>query len=339
MLQFLSNYNLAPHNTFGLAEQAKYFVKVQTEAQLEALLENPIYQENKVLWLGGGSNMLLTQSFDGLVVKLEFLGKEREDISESEAIVWSAGGENWHNFVQWTLDQNLGGLENLSLIPGNVGTAPIQNIGAYGVEIKDHFESLKAYNLQKKEWTYFSPEECQFAYRHSIFKAEAKGRYVVAAVGFRLSRKDHNLRMDYGAIRQELERQGLDPSIQNIAKAVIAIRQSKLPDPKEIGNSGSFFKNPIVSNQDHQRLLKAYPDLVAYPAGHEQMKLAAGWLIERAGWKGYRKGDAGVHAKQALVLVNYGQARGAEIKALAEAIQESVYRTFAVALEAEVNII
>lgn len=339
MLEFQEHFNLAPYNTFGLAEEARYFVRIDSDEQLEALVQHEIFQNNPVLWLGGGSNMLLTQSYPGLVVKLEFQGKRREDISDDEAIIWAAGGENWHEFVQWTLAQDLAGLENLSLIPGNVGTAPIQNIGAYGVEIKDHFEQLRAFDLQSQTWVSFNKEDCEFAYRHSIFKGLAKGRYVVTEVGFRLMRHNHTLRMDYGAIRQELELQQLAPSIQNIAKAVIAIRQSKLPDPKEIGNSGSFFKNPIVSNEDHKRLVKNHPDLVAYPAGNEQMKLAAGWLIERAGWKGYRKGDAGVHSKQALVLVNYGGARGAEIKALAEAIQESVYRTFAISLEAEVNII
>lgn len=339
MLDFQSDINLAPYNTFGLAEKAKYFVRIQTEAELTELVEHPIFQENEVLWLGGGSNMLLTQAFNGLVVKLEFRGKTREDVSASEAEVWAAGGENWHDFVQWTLEQDLGGLENMSLIPGNVGTAPIQNIGAYGVELKDHFHQLKAYDLQTKEWREFNKEECQFAYRYSIFKGPAKGRYVVTQVGFRLMRENHQLRTEYGAIQAQLEQMQLAANIQNIAKAVIAIRQSKLPDPKEIGNSGSFFKNPIISDEDYQRVHAEFPDIVAYPAGPGKMKLAAGWLIERAGWKGYRKGDAGVHNKQALVLVNYGQARGEEIKALAEAIQASVYRTFAVALEAEVNII
>lgn len=339
MLDFKRNFSLKPFNTFGLDEKAHYFITISEEAQLEELVEHPIFKENKVLWLGGGSNMLLTQAFDGLVVKLEFKGKELEFINDEVARLWSAGGENWHDLVQWTIAQGLGGLENLSLIPGNVGTAPIQNIGAYGVELKDHFESLRAFDLQEKRWVNFDREACQFGYRQSIFKSSAKGRYVVSGVGFRLKRRNYDLLTEYGAIGAKLEALDLEPSIENIAKAVIEIRQSKLPDPQEIGNSGSFFKNPIVSNQDHQRLKGEHPDLVAYPAGEGKMKLAAGWLIERAGWKGYRKGDAGVHNNQALVLVNYGKARGAEIKALAEAIQESVYRTFAVALEAEVNII
>jgi len=339
MIEIHKDQDLGPFNTFGLAEQARYFVRIASEDQLEELVEDPIFKEQKVLWLGGGSNMLLTGPFEGLVVKLEFKGREVEMISNSEARVWAAGGENWHEIVQWTVGQGLGGLENLSLIPGNVGTAPIQNIGAYGVELKDHFESLRAFDLEEKKWQTFNRDECQFGYRQSVFKGEARGRYVVTGVSFRLSRHNHRLRTDYGAIQQELEKRGEEPSIQSIAEAVIAIRQSKLPNPAEIGNSGSFFKNPVVSKEDHQRIQKQYPEVVAYPAGAEQMKLAAGWLIERAGWKGYRKGDAGVHNKQALVLVNYGKARGAEIKALAEAIQASVYSTFAVALEAEVNII
>lgn len=339
MLNFQRDISLKPYNTFGLDEKASYFVRIQREAQLEELVNHPIYREHDKLWLGGGSNMLLSKTFEGLVVKLEFKGHSLEVLSDDEALVWAAGGENWHELVQWTIANGLGGLENLSLIPGNAGTAPIQNIGAYGVELKDHFESLRAFDLQEKKWCSFNREACQFAYRQSIFKSLLKGRYVISGIRLKLSRRHHQLRTDYGAIGAKLEEMGLQPSIESISRAVIAIRQSKLPDPAEIGNSGSFFKNPIVSNKDHQRLLKDYPDLVAYPLGDDQVKLAAGWLIERAGWKGYRKGDAGVHNKQALVLVNYGKAKGSEITALAKAIQDSVYRTFAVALEAEVNII
>lgn len=339
MLQFQENYNLQAFNTFGLAEAAQYFIRIKSEEELEALVDHSIFTENEVLWLGGGSNMLLTQGYDGLVVKLEFSGIQTEELSEDTVRISVAGGENWHEMVQWTIGQGYGGLENLSLIPGNVGTAPIQNIGAYGVELKDHFYALKAFDLQEKKWVTFDKEACGFGYRQSIFKGTAKGRYVVTEVTFDLSRQNHQLRTSYGAIQNQLKEMAVEASIETIAQAVIAIRQSKLPDPAEIGNSGSFFKNPIVSSEDHQRLVKEYPDMVAYPAGEGKMKLAAGWLIEQAGWKGYRKGDAGVHEKQALVLVNYGKARGADIKALSEAIQASVYRTFAVHLEAEVNII
>lgn len=338
MLPFQEHYNLKDLNTFGLAEEARYFLSLDSEAQLPELLKTEIYKKNQVLWLGGGSNMLLTQAFPGLVIKLNFKGKQIDFVNQDEAIVSAKAGENWHEFVQFCLKQNLGGLENLSLIPGNVGTAPIQNIGAYGVEIKDYFYRLRAFDLQEKIWCDFNAEDCDFGYRWSIFKGECKGRYVITEVQFKLSRKDHILHTSYGAIQNELERLGEEASIQSVAKAVINIRESKLPNPAEIGNSGSFFKNPVVPTEQYEDLKKKYPELVAYPFGAEY-KLAAGWLIEKAGWKGFRRGDAGVHNKQALVLVNYGKAKGAEIKALSEEIQASIYNTFAVTLEAEVNII
>lgn len=338
MLEFQENYNLKALNTFGLAEKARYFVRLNEERELIDLLKSDLYQNQPVLWLGGGSNMLLTQNFDGLVVQLNFRGKEIDFPGPEEAIVRAKAGENWHDFVQFCLKQNLGGLENLSLIPGNVGTAPIQNIGAYGVEIKDHFFRLKAFDLQKQVWQEFDRTACEFDYRWSIFKGPAKGRYVITEVSFQLSRNTHTLRTSYGAIQEELSRLGKEASIHSIAEAVINIRRSKLPDPAQIGNSGSFFKNPVVSKEKYEQLKADFPELVAYP--HQGgYKLAAGWLIEKAGWKGYRKGDAGVHNKQALVLVNYGEAKGSEIKALAEEIQASINRTFAVQLEAEVNII
>ncbi len=331
--------NLKAYNTFGIAAEARYFFRLKKREDLEWLLSQDIYQSHPTLWLGGGSNMLLTQDFPGLVIKVELKGISLENLSEEEALYIANAGENWHNFVLESLANNLGGLENLSLIPGNVGTAPIQNIGAYGVEIKDHLEWLEAFDLQEKRVNKFSAKECQFAYRDSLFKSQQKGRYVILQVAFRLSRKNHNLRIDYGAIRAELAERKWEPSIQNISKAVIAIRSSKLPNPADIGNSGSFFKNPVISNEHYQKLKAEYPELVAYPAGEKQMKLAAGWLIEKAGWKGFRDGDAGVHNKQALVLVNYGKAKGQEIKTLAENILHSIYTTFAIRLEIEVNII
>lgn len=338
MLHFQEHYNLKDLNTFGLAEEARYFVSLDSESQIPELINSEIYKNNEVLWLGGGSNMLLTQAFPGLVVRLNFKGKQIDLKDPSHAIVSAKAGENWHDFVQFCIKQGLGGLENLSLIPGNVGTAPIQNIGAYGVEIKDHFYRLRAFDLKEEIWCEFDRDECDFGYRWSIFKGKAKGRYVITEVQFILSRKQHKLRTSYGAIQNELERLNEEPSIQSIAQAVINIRQSKLPNPAEIGNSGSFFKNPVVSKEQYETLIANFPDLVAYPVG-EDFKLAAGWLIEKAGWKGFRRGDAGVHNKQALVLVNYGEAKGAEIKALSEEIQASIYSTFAVSLETEVNII
>lgn len=339
MMHFEKDYSLKPHNTFGLAAKAKLYVRIEHLEELEDLIQLAEYQNNKVLWLGGGSNMLLTQDFDGLVVQLAPRGIDEKELDENRVIVSALAGENWHEFVQYCLSKNYGGLENLSLIPGNVGTAPIQNIGAYGVEIKDHLAYLEAFDLQNGKLQRFEPADCEFDYRYSFFKGPGKGRFVVWKVAFTLTRTEHSLRTDYGAIRHELAQQNWPTDIQHIAQAVINIRQSKLPDPAKIGNSGSFFKNPVVDAEFALNLKKRFPDLVSFDLGNSQFKLAAGWLIEKAGWKGYRKGDAGVHPKQALVLVNYGGAKGVEIKELAKAIQNSVYDTFAVSLEAEVNII
>jgi UDP-N-acetylmuramate dehydrogenase len=330
---------LLNYNTFGLAAEARYFFRLQKLEDLIWLAKQEEYKTLPILWLGGGSNILLTQDFDGLVIKVDLLGISLEVISEDESLFSAFSGENWHEFVVASLDNNLGGLENLSLIPGNVGTAPIQNIGAYGVEVKDHLESVEAVDLKDNSLKIFSAEECKFAYRDSIFKSAAKGRFLIVKVTFRLRQRNHKLRMDYGAIKAELNQRELEPNIHNISQAIIAIRSSKLPNPAEIGNSGSFFKNPVVSQEQYLELKAKFPEIVAYPATNQQMKLAAGWLIEKAGWKGFRRGDAGVHNKQALVLVNYGSAKGAEIKYLAEEILHSIYSTFAVQLEMEVNLI
>jgi UDP-N-acetylmuramate dehydrogenase len=331
--------DLLNYNTFGLSAEARYFFRLQKLEDLSWLTEQKEYKTLAILWLGGGSNILLTKDFDGLVIKVDLLGQSLEVVSEDESIFSAFSGENWHDFVIASLENNLGGLENLSLIPGNVGTAPIQNIGAYGVEVKDHLESVEVIDLKDNTLKTFSAEECKFAYRDSIFKSEAKGRYLIVKVSFRLKHKNHKLRVDYGAIQMELDQRGVAASIHTISQAVVAIRSSKLPNPAEIGNSGSFFKNPVVKQEQYQELKAKFPNIVAYPAANKQMKLAAGWLIEKAGWKGFRRGDAGVHSKQALVLVNYGSAKGAEIKSLAEEILDSIYTTFAVQLEMEVNII
>jgi UDP-N-acetylmuramate dehydrogenase len=334
-----SNYSLQKHNTFGIAAKARFFVSLTAEEELNWLLKQPEYQNQKVLWLGGGSNLLLTQDFDGLVVQLNFKGTQIDFISESDALLKAAAGENWHQLVLYALELNLGGLENLALIPGNVGTAPIQNIGAYGVELKDTFYQLRAFDLKEKAFKIFSKEECHFGYRDSYFKNEGKGRFIITEVTFKLSSKNHKVNTEYGAIRQELQKQDLMPSIHNIAQAVISIRLQKLPNPAEIGNSGSFFKNPIVDKATFTSLKEQYPHVAHYVLESGKVKLAAGWLIEQAGWKGYRKGDAGVHAKQALVLVNYGKASGTEIYSLAKEVSESVFRKFAVKIIPEVNII
>lgn len=338
MIDFQEDFSLQSLNTFGIAAKTRYFFELTETQQIEPLLNSEIYQHNQVLWLGGGSNMLLTGDFNGLVVKIALTGRAMEQINEQETLLRAAAGENWHHLVEYAVQNNLGGIENLALIPGNVGTAPIQNIGAYGVELKDCFESLRAYDLQERRFVNFSREECQFGYRDSLFKRDGKGRYLILELSLRLRHRQHQVNTRYGSLRKELEAVS-KPDIREVANAVIRIRQSKLPDPKEIGNSGSFFKNPVVPLSDYERLRQQFPDIVAYPAGDQKLKLAAGWLIEQAGWKGHRAGDAGVHKKQALVLVNYGEASGKEIEALAIKIQVSVFRKFAVHLEPEVNII
>ena len=333
------NISLKPYNTFGIDAKAKYFVRLSAEEHLSWLTEQEIFKNNQILWLGGGSNMLLTQDFDGTVVKIEFKGITISESKNGYSLVTAKAGENWHQFVQYCIKHNLGGLENLSLIPGNVGTAPIQNIGAYGVEIKDRFHHLKAFDLETKSFVEFDAETCDFGYRDSIFKRAGKGRYIVTEVTFRLTSGEHQLNTSYGAITTEMEAQQLPETIEGISKAVVAIRQSKLPDPKEIGNSGSFFKNPVVPKSQAQTLKSKFPELVSYDVGLDQVKLAAGWLIEQSGMKGFRDGDAGVHKRQALVLVNYGRASGSEIVKMAELVQEKVLEKFGVKLEAEVNII
>jgi UDP-N-acetylmuramate dehydrogenase len=333
------NFSLRKLNTFGIDATARYFVRITNKNELLELLEHKLYRDLPVFWLGGGSNILLTKDFEGLAVKLALKGLSLEHINDKQALLGAAAGENWHETVRYSLDQELGGLENLSLIPGQVGTAPMQNIGAYGVELKDSFYDLEALDLKSGQFRRFNTEECQFDYRYSYFKGPGKGRYVITEVRFLLSRKEHQLRLDYGAIKAELANMGLEPSIHSVSQAVINIRSSKLPDPAEIGNSGSFFKNPIVQRQHFEELKQQFPEIVAYPVSDNQVKLAAGWLIEKAGWKGFRRGDAGVHQKQALVLVNYGKATGEEIKALSKEIQGSIFSTFAVRLEPEVNFI
>lgn len=331
--------SLKPYNTFGIDARAKLFFEATEIEDLKAIISTPAYRDNKVLWLGGGSNMLLTQDFDGLVIKLSLKGIERHPLDADTELVCAMAGEVWHAFVLYTLEHGLGGLENLSLIPGNVGTAPVQNIGAYGVEIKDCFHSLQALNLNTGKLETFDAARCAFGYRDSFFKNEGKGKYIVVQVCFALSKRMHVLHTTYGAIKAALDEIGGTPDIQKVSQAVISIRESKLPNPAELGNSGSFFKNPIVPNALADQVKKNFPDAVVYPAGAEHSKLAAGWLIEQCGFKGYRKGDAGVHKKQALVLVNYGHATGEEIATLAEAIKRAVFTKFAVPLEAEVNMI
>ncbi|MFD0976327.1 UDP-N-acetylmuramate dehydrogenase [Salinimicrobium gaetbulicola] len=336
-MQTFTNKSLKEYNTFGIDVKARKFISVETVEELKELLKNSYASELFVL--GGGSNMLLTGDIEKTVVHINLEGIRIKEDLEDEVLVEAMAGENWHQFVLFCLDHGFGGLENLSLIPGNVGTAPIQNIGAYGVEIKDTFEECTALDVQTLELKKFSLEDCRFGYRDSIFKNSEKGRYIITQVTFRLTKNRHLLHTDYGSIGEYLAEEGIEnPGIRDVSNAVISIRRSKLPDPKKIGNSGSFFKNPVISNQQITELQEIYPEMPFYKVDEEHVKVPAGWLIDRAGLKGYREGDAGVHTKQALVLVNYGNATGQEILRLSEKVQERVYDLFKVKLQPEVNI-
>ena len=335
-MQIQSDFSLKNYNTFGIEAKAKQFVSVSSIAELKEIL----VQNNPIFILGGGSNMLLTQDIQKLVLHVNLKGIEIVETNEDFAIVKAQAGENWHEFVLYCIEQNLGGIENLSLIPGNVGTTPIQNIGAYGVEIKDTMLSCEALNLKTLEIETFTNADCQFEYRESIFKKELKNQYIITSVSFKLSTKNHKISTTYGVIGAELQKNNIEnPTLKDISNAVIAIRQSKLPDPKELGNSGSFFKNPIISKEAYENAKALHPEMPHYVVSETEVKVPAGWLIEQAGFKGKRFGDAGVHKNQALVLVNYGAATGAEIVALSKNIQKTILEKFGIAIEAEVNII
>jgi UDP-N-acetylmuramate dehydrogenase len=332
------NISLKRLNTFGLAKNARFFTRVESIKSLEKALIWAKNQANKVLILGGGSNILLTDDFDGLVIKIEIKGKKliRED--ENFIFVEVGAGENWHELVTYAIDQNWAGLENLSLIPGTVGASPMQNIGAYGVEIQEVFESLEALDRTSLKIRNFSKVECKFGYRESVFKHELKNQYVICSVIFKL-KKQPEFRIEYGAIRDVLKEKGIiQPTIREISDAVIAIRTSKLPDPKEIGNAGSFFKNPTIHVSEYTELKLNFPEIPGYST-EEGVKVPAGWLIEQAGWKGKRVGEVGIHAKQALVLVNYGEGEGKDIISLSAQVQKSVKEKFGIELHPEVNFI
>ncbi|GFD92848.1 UDP-N-acetylenolpyruvoylglucosamine reductase [Alteromonas sp. KUL156] len=330
------NISLKEYNTFGIDVNAKRFVSITSVYQLQQLLK----EEKNLFLISGGSNMLLTKDIENLVVHIDIKGISIDRENPNNIHLTVNAGENWHEFVLWCVSQNYGGLENLSLIPGNVGTCPIQNIGAYGVEVKDTITKVEAVEIKTGKLVSFSAEECQFGYRNSIFKNEAKGKYVLTSVSFQLTKNNHKLNTSYGAIESELASKDItNPTIKDISDAVIAIRQSKLPDPKEIGNSGSFFKNPVISREHFEKLQKKYPNTPSYVISDTEIKVPAGWLIEQSGFKGKRFGDYGVHEKQALVLVNYGNAKGNEIYELAQNIQHTIKEKFNINLEIEVNII
>ena len=315
---------------------AKEFASIESKQDLAKILKTNL---SNLLVLGGGSNMLLTKDVDALVLHINIKGIEVVSVYENNVRVRVAAGENWHEFVSWCLDKNYGGVENLSLIPGNVGTAPIQNIGAYGVELKDTFISCEAMNIQTQELRAFTKEECDFGYRNSIFKEELKGQYIITSVIFELTSLQHTIKTNYGAIKSELKNDGIEnPTIQDISKAVISIRNSKLPNPKVLGNSGSFFKNPVISCSEFELLKIQFPKIPYYKVSETNVKIPAGWLIETAGFKGKTFGNYGVHNKQALVLVNYGNASGKDILELSKKIQEAILIVFDIVLESEVNI-
>lgn len=338
-MSITENSPLKKLNTFGIDAQARYMAICSTIDDYRELKEWKHFEENKKLILGGGSNILFTQDFDGLVIKNEFKGIEKTRDTEDYIYIKVGAGENWHQFVLHCVKNGYAGVENLSLIPGNVGASPMQNIGAYGVEIKDVFHELEAIEIATGEVTTFNGQECNFGYRESIFKNTVKDKFIISSVTYRLNKKpDYNT--SYGAIEQELENMGIEElSISAISQAVINIRSSKLPDPKEIGNAGSFFKNPVIDAAKADEIRQEYPNLASYKVDEEHTKLAAGWLIEQCGWKGKRIGNYGVHVNQALVLVNYGGAQGNDIWQLSEDIKQSVLVKFGVELEREVNII
>ena len=336
-MQIHENFSLRPYNTFAIDAKARLFNKFSSAEELEEYLM--LYSQYPVFVLGGGSNILFTKDYAGVVLKNEIKGIEVQHEDAEHVYVKVGAGENWHQFVLHCINHSWAGIENLSLIPGNVGASPIQNIGAYGVELDNVFWSLEAFHLAERRIHTFTMADCEFGYRDSIFKNSYKDQFAILSVTFQL-RKKPIFHVSYGAITEELEKMGVkELSIKAISQAVINIRSSKLPDPEKIANSGSFFKNPIVSAGKYEELKLKFPGIIAYPSVKGNVKLAAGWMIEQCGWKGYRKGDAGCHAKQALVLVNYGNATGKEIYDLSEEILQSVNEKFGVTLEREVNII
>ena len=338
MSNILHNYSLKNYNTFGIAAKAKYFASFSSEAELTALLKNNICKTEPLFILGGGSNILLTQDFEGIVLANNIKGIDVISEDEESTSIAVGAGEVWHDFVLWSINQNLSGIENLALIPGLVGASPMQNIGAYGTEVKDVITKVSYIEIETGLQKEITTSECNFGYRNSIFKEELRGKVVITKVVYKLSKTPLN-NIKYGAITEELKRLKKQPSPGSIAQAVINIRSSKLPDPKVLGNSGSFFKNPIIETSQFEEMKKEFPEMVGYTISESKTKIAAGWLIDNAGLKGYRKADAGVHKNQALVLVNYGNATGTEIINLAKEVQQKVKEKYGISIEPEVNIL
>ena len=337
-MQIRENISLRPYNTFGIDAKARFFASFQNKDELDELLARIGNASPSHLVLGGGSNILLTKDVDGTVIKNEVMGIDIVHENKEHVYVRAGAGENWHQLVLYCVRNEFAGMENLSLIPGNVGASPMQNIGAYGVEVKDIFYELEAYHKEEKTIVKFSAADCEFGYRESVFKRKCKDQFIIMSVTFRLN-KQPVFHTSYGAIQQELEKMEVkDLSIKAISQAVINIRSSKLPDPKAVGNAGSFFKNPQVEMEIFKQLQDAFPGIPSFPFDDEHVKVPAGWLIEQCGWKGFREGDAGCYPKQALVLVNYGNAKGKDIYDLSERILQSIKTKFNIVLEREVNI-
>ena len=338
MPKFKENYCLKNLNTFAIKAKTKYYTTFKSTNELKDIISSRIYKNNKSFILGGGSNILLTQNFNGLILHNKILGIEILDNTEKYTIVKVGAGVIWQDFVDWSLDKNLSGIENLSLIPGSVGASPVQNIGAYGVEIKNYITQVTTFDLEKNTTRIFSNKECQFKYRNSIFKMELKNKILITHVEFKLYKANIN-EIFYGDIQKELKKLKLNPSPKNISTAVINIRNKKIPNPKILANSGSFFKNPIISTEKFNSLKKDFPKIIGYKISENKTKVAAGWLIENAGLKGYRNGDAGIHKQQALVLVNYKNASGKDILNLAKEIQKMIFKKYKIQIDPEVNIL
>lgn len=339
MIQIRELVDLTPFATMHVPAVARYFVQVESTEELKEALEFAKAKHLPFKVLGEGSNMLFAHNFDGLIIQIRLSGMQVLAETDKEVLLKVAAGENWHNLVHHCVKQDWGGIENLALIPGTVGAAPVQNIGAYGVELKDVFIELEALQVETGEVITFDKKACRFGYRESIFKQELKDKAIILSITLRLE-KHRPPTISYHALKEHLKRSGIsNPSIQQVAEAVITIRRSKLPDPNEIGNNGSFFKNPVIPVCKYEELKQQYPNMPGYPVTEQQVKIPAAWLIEQAGWKGKRKGDAGVYPKQALILVNYGKATGGEILELAREIMEDVHQKFGVHLQPEVNIL
>ncbi len=340
MIALQHNRSLLPFNTFGIDAKAGLYTEIDNEDQIREYREREDLTQLPLLILGGGSNILLTRDFPGLVMDIRIMGRTVMKEHKEDVVVEFGAGENWHELVLYCIEQGWGGIENLSLIPGKIGAAPIQNIGAYGVELKDVFEYLELMHLETGQIKRFDADDCRFGYRDSVFKRDLKGKVVILRVALRLTKKNHQIKTEYGAIKNELAARGIrEPGIRDVSDVVISIRQSKLPDPAEIGNGGSFFKNPEVSTEFHDQLKEKFPEMPSYFINETTMKIPAAWLIDQAGWKGQTFGNYGIHKNQALVLVNYGGASGKDIYDLSTRILESVKQHYGIELEREVNVV